>query len=227
VILINNPHNPTGTVLDRATLELIVELAIAHDVLIVTDEVYEHLTFGVEHIPIATLLGASERTVTISSGGKTFNTTGWKIGWITAPRALIDAINAVKQFLTYVNGAPFQPAIAVGLGLPTSYFVDAAETLASKRDILSAGLDSAGFGVSRPDGSYFIVADAAPLGFADAAEFCRALPALVGVVAVPITAFVRPENRSGYNSLVRFAFCKRVDVLTEAAERLSRLSHST
>lgn len=223
IILVNSPHNPTGAVLPRETLELIVELAHRHDAIIVTDEVYEHLTFGVEHVPVSSLPGAFERTVTISSGGKTFSTTGWKIGWIVAPERLLKPIVAVKQFLTYVNGAPFQPAIAVGLGLPDEYFATAASTLESKRDILSRGLVAAGFGVSRPNAGYFVIADAAPLGVTDAAEFCRALPARAGVVAVPVTAFVRPEHRDGYGSLLRFAFCKKVDVLERAAAQLAAL----
>ncbi len=223
LIIINNPHNPTGTVLDRETLTLIVELAERHDALIVTDEVYEHLTFGVRHLPIATLPGASERTVTISSAGKTFNTTGWKIGWLTASAPLVTAILAVKQFLTYVNGAPFQPAIAIGLGLPDSFFFGVADRLRQKRDVLSEGLRAAGFVVSNPQGSYFLVADAAPLGFDDGAEFCQRLPELAGVVAVPISAFVHPDRRKEYGSLVRFAYCKRFDVLERAAAQLSEL----
>jgi len=223
IILVNNPHNPTGTVLRRDTLELIVELAHRHDAIIVTDEVYEHLVYGATHIPVATLPGAAERTVTISSGGKTFSTTGWKIGWLTAPNALLEPILAVKQFLTYVNGAPFQPAIAVGLDLPDEYFARTAATLASKRDLLSAGLQRAGFTVSEPRGSYFIVADAAPLGFPDAAAFCRALPGLAGVVAIPISAFVSRENGGEYASLVRFAFCKKRELLERASEQLAAL----
>jgi N-succinyldiaminopimelate aminotransferase len=224
IILVNNPHNPTGTVLNRETLALIVKLAHRHDALIVTDEVYEHLTFGVPHIPVATLPGARERTITISSGGKTFNTTGWKIGWLTAPAPLVTAILAVKQFLTFVNGAPFQPAIAVGLGLPDSYFLDAAASLRAKRDLLADGLTAAGFAITRPQGSYFIVADAAPLGFTDGVEFCRRLPELAGVVAVPITAFCSPERRGEYASLVRFAYCKKADVLERAARQLAGIS---
>lgn len=224
VILVNSPHNPTGTVLDRTTFELIVELAHQHDAIIVTDEVYEHLTFGVPHIPVSSLPGAFERTVTISSGGKTFSTTGWKIGWIVAPESLLNPIIAVKQFLTYVNGAPFQPAIAVGLGLGDAYFESAASALESKRDILSAGLTAAGFAVSRPLAGYFVIADAAPLGVADAADFCRALPRLAGVVGVPVTAFVHPDRRDGYESLVRFAFCKKVELLERAATQLATLT---
>ena len=223
IILINNPHNPTGTVLDGETLALIVELAHEHDAIIVTDEVYEHLVFGQPHIPIASLPGARERTVTISSGGKTFNTTGWKIGWLIAPSELVEVIMAVKQFLTYVNGAPFQPAIAVGLDLPDSYFEGLANDLRNKRDILSAGLSKAGFGISQPQGAYFVVADAAPFGVDDGAAFCRSLPELAGVVAVPISAFVSDANKDDYRSLVRFAFCKRVDVLEQASVQLARL----
>ena len=223
VILVNDPHNPTGAVFSRETLETIVELAQEHDATVVTDEVYEHLTFDRPHIPIATLPGARERTVTISSGGKTFNTTGWKIGWIVAPPALVTAITAVKQFLTYVNGAPFQPAIAEGLRMPDSFFADIAGTLAAKRDLLSAGLESAGFTVFPSHGSYFVVADAAPLGYTDAVAFCRELPSLAGVVGVPITAFCGPRMRGEAASLVRFAFCKRLNVLERAAAQLAAL----
>jgi N-succinyldiaminopimelate aminotransferase len=223
LIIINDPHNPTGSVLDRETLELIVELAHLHQCLIVTDEVYEHLTYGFPHIPIATLPGARERTISISSGGKTFNTTGWKIGWVTAPAELVGAILAVKQFLTYVNGAPFQPAIAVGLGLPDAYFKHAAGVLQGKRDLLAAGLSRAGFQVTHPQGGYFILADAAPLGFRNAAELCRKLPELAGVVAVPVTAFVREGNRAGYESLVRFAYCKKMESIEAASAKLLTL----
>jgi len=224
LILINNPHNPTGAVLPRETLELIVELAHEHDAIVVTDEVYEHLIFDEPHIPIAALPGARERTVTISSGGKTFNTTGWKIGWITAPPELVTAIMAVKQFLTYVNGAPFQPAIAVGLRLPDTYFRELADDLRRKRDVLSAGLVAAGFTIYQPKGGYFVVADAAGLGYPDSAGFCRALPELAGVAAIPLTSFVHEENRHEYRSLVRFAFCKRVEVLERASAQLERLA---
>ena len=224
LIIVNDPHNPTGAVFALETLQLIITLAERHGATIVTDEVYEHLLFdGKAHTPISSLPGGWERTVTISSGGKTFSTTGWKIGWITAPSDLIDPILAVKQFLTFVNGAPFQPAIAVGLRLGDDFFAGAAATLPRKRDILSAGLQSAGFTVSRPQGGYFVIADAAALGHHDAAAFCRELPSLAGVVGVPLSAFVLSEHRAATNSLVRFAFCKRESVLTDAAERLATL----
>jgi len=224
VILVNSPHNPTGAVLDGETLALIVELATRHDAVIVTDEVYEHLTFGAAHTPIATLPGARERTVSISSGGKTFNTTGWKIGWITGPAELVTSVLAVKQYLTFVNGAPFQPAIALGLGLPDAVFAEAAAALRAKRDVLAAGLEAAGFGVSLPQAGYFIVADAASLGYADGSALCRELPSLAGVVGVPVSAFAHPDRRDAYASLVRFAFCKRREVLDEAAARLAALA---
>ena len=223
LIIVNSPHNPTGAVLPRETLELLIELAHAHDAIIVTDEVYEHLTFEVPHVPVASLPGGFERTVSISSGGKTFSVTGWKIGWITAPATLLPAIIAVKQFLTYVNGAPFQPAIAAGLALPDEFFHRAAATLQAKRDLLSAGLTASGFVVSRPQAGYFVIADAAPLGVTDAADFCRSLPALAGVVAVPVTAFVHEEHHAEYSSLLRFAYCKRLDVLESASQRLGEL----
>ncbi|QEO10882.1 pyridoxal phosphate-dependent aminotransferase [Protaetiibacter larvae] len=224
VILLNSPHNPTGVVLDAAFLDLAIELAHRHDALVVTDEVYEHLVFdGVQHVPAASRPGARGRVVSISSAGKTFSTTGWKIGWLTATPELRDAVLAVKQFLTYVNGAPFQPAIAVGLDLPDSYFAGAAAALQAKRDLLSEGLRAAGLTVSRPSGSYFVIADAASLGVDDADAFCRSLPERAGVVGIPLTAFVHPDRRAPYRSLVRFAFCKRTEVLTEAAERLAAL----
>lgn len=224
IVLVNTPHNPTGAVLPRATLELIVELAERHGTIIVTDEVYEHLTFTGPHVPIASLPGAAERTVTISSAAKTFSVTGWKVGWLTGPVQLVEAIDAVKQFLTFANATPLQVGVARALGLPDAYFIGIAEVLRGKRDLLSSGLAAAGFGVSPSHATYYVVADAAPLGFDDGAEFCRRLPDLAGVVGVPITAFVTPEHHAGYASLVRFAFCKRVEVLEEAVARLSALT---
>ncbi|QNA92258.1 MULTISPECIES: aminotransferase class I/II-fold pyridoxal phosphate-dependent enzyme [unclassified Microbacterium] len=224
LILVNDPHNPTGAVFGREVLEEVVRLATRHDAVIVTDEVYEHLTFHAAHTPIATLPGAAERTLTISSAGKTFSTTGWKIGWVHGPAALITAVLTVKQYLTYVNGSAFQPAVAVGLRMDDSYFSDAAAVLARKHEILGDGLRAAGFTVHTPQGGYFTVADATALGGEDAAAFCRTLPERAGVVAIPLTAFVSEERRSEFSGLVRFAACKRVDVLETAAARLAALT---
>jgi N-succinyldiaminopimelate aminotransferase len=223
LLLLNSPHNPTGRVLTPAELSAVADVCREHDLLVVTDEVYEHLVFDGEHVPIATLPGMRDRTVTISSGGKTFSVTGWKVGWAAAPRPLVDAVRTVKQFLTYVNGGPFQHAIASGLGLPDTYFRDAAAELASKRDLLCDGLERAGFGVSRPQGTYFVTADITPFGEGDGMAFCRSLPERAGVVAIPHSVFY--ADPTGGRSLVRFACCKRREVLEDAVERLAALAH--
>lgn len=223
-VLVNNPHNPTGAVFPRQILERVVELARKHDCLIITDEVYEHLTFGARHIPVATLPGATDRTLTISSAGKTFSFTGWKIGWLTGPEHLVAAARTVKQFLSYSSGTPFQSAIAAGLALPDEFYEGIAATLQNKRDILSEGLRAAGFDVFSPQGTYFVNVDTAPLGIADSVDLARRLPALVGVAAIPVPVFCHPEGAERTRSLLRFAFCKKVDVLEEAAERLATLS---
>ncbi len=215
-VLVNTPHNPTGRVLPAEVLTTVVELAEQHDAVIVTDEVYEHLTFDVPHVPIASLPGAADRTVTVSSAGKTFSTTGWKIGWLTAPPALVDAITTVKQYLTFVNGAPFQPAVATGLRLPDTVFTGIAAELSAKHDLLAAGLRAAGFDVLRPDGGYFVLADTAPLGYADAREFCLRCPRRRGRRG-PGLRVRPPDHAAGYRSLVRFAFCKQRAVLEDAA----------
>ncbi|MET3718524.1 aminotransferase class I/II-fold pyridoxal phosphate-dependent enzyme [Arthrobacter sp. UYEF21] len=224
VVLLNNPHNPTGAVFPREVLQRVVELARKHDCLIVTDEVYEHLTFGSGHIPVATLPGAADRTLTISSAGKTFSFTGWKIGWLTGPKELVAAVRTVKQFLTYSSGTPFQAAIAAGLALPDEFYHGISATLQRKRDILSTGLRTAGFDVFIPQGTYFVNVDTAPLGIADSVDLARRLPALVGVAAIPVPVFCHPEGAERTRSLLRFAFCKKVAVLEEAAARLATLS---
>ncbi|QLD13052.1 aminotransferase class I/II-fold pyridoxal phosphate-dependent enzyme [Microbacterium oleivorans] len=221
IILVNDPHNPTGAVFSREVAGEIVRLADRHDAVIVTDEVYEHLTFDQPHVPLSTLPGAADRTLSISSAGKTFSVTGWKVGWISGPAELVRAVLAVKQWLTYVNAGPFQPAVATGLRLPDATFTAIAARLRAGRDTLGAGLRAAGFAVSTPAGSYFTVADAAPLGAVDAAAFCRELPARAGVVAIPLTAFASEAHRDEYATLVRFAACKRPDVLEEASARLA------
>jgi len=221
LILLNTPHNPTGKVFTRAELELIAAVAIERDLIVVTDEVYEHLLFdGREHVPMATLTDMAERTLTISSGGKTFHTTGWKIGWMTGPEPLVTAARTAKQFLTYVNGAPFQPAMAVGLALPDPYFEDLATTLQTARDHLVTGLRSAGFLTHESEGTYFTTVDIRPLAAdGDGVAFCRTLPQRCGVVAVPNEVFyARPEHG---RHLVRFACCKRLEVIDEAVDRLA------
>ncbi|MDV2982353.1 UNVERIFIED_CONTAM: aminotransferase class I/II-fold pyridoxal phosphate-dependent enzyme [Actinomycetes bacterium ARC8] len=224
IVLLNNPHNPTGAVFPREVLQRIVELARTHNSIIVTDEVYEHLTFGVSHVPVASLPGAAERTITISSAGKTFSLTGWKIGWLTGPEELVAAVRTVKQFLTYSSGTPFQSAIALGLGLPDSFYEGIAASLQQKRDILSEGLRAAGFDVFSPQGTYFINVDTAPLGITDSVDLARRLPALVGVAAIPVPVFCHEEGAQRTRSLLRFAFCKKDGVLHEAAARLASLS---
>ena len=222
LIIVNDPHNPTGAVFSAEARAEIVRLAERHDAWIVTDEVYEHLVGDGAHVPLATLPGAAERTLSISSGGKTFSATGWKVGWVTGPADLVDAVLAVKQFLTYTNATPFQHAIAAGLALPGAYFTGIAAALRAKRDLLAAGLHDAGYAVSPAAGTYFTVADASHElePGQDAGDFCRALPGRVGVAAIPLTAFVSPAHRSEYASLVRFAACKRLEVIAEASARL-------
>ncbi|HUP71634.1 MAG TPA: pyridoxal phosphate-dependent aminotransferase [Acidimicrobiales bacterium] len=221
LILLNTPHNPTGKVFTVDELRAIADLAIEHDLIVMTDEVYEHLTFGVEHVPLATLAGMRERTIVVSSSGKAFSFTGWKIGWVCAPPGLVQAVRTVKQFLTYVNGAPFQHAVATALAMDDAYYVGFARGLQNKRDLLLDGLRSAGFTAYVPDGTYFITTDIAPFGESDGMAFCRALPERVGVVAIPNVVFYENPARGG--SSVRFAFCKRDEVLIEAAARLRKL----
>jgi N-succinyldiaminopimelate aminotransferase len=225
LLLLNSPHNPTGAVFPREQLEAIASVCIEHDLIAVTDEVYEHLVFEGTHTPLATLPGMAERTVSISSAGKTFSVTGWKVGWATGPAELVAAVRTVKQFLTYVNAGPFQPAVAAGLALPDSYFQGAASALRERRDILCAGLEAAGLDIHRPAATYFVVADITGLGEKDGREFCLALPARSGVVAVPASAFY--DDATTPRPLVRFAFCKRLEVLDEAARRLALMRSAT
>ncbi|MFF7126032.1 pyridoxal phosphate-dependent aminotransferase [Streptomyces sp. NPDC008240] len=222
LLLINTPHNPTGTVLTRAELAAIAELAVERDLLVVTDEVYEHLVFDdAEHLPLAAFPGMRERTVTIGSAGKTFSFTGWKVGWVTAAPELVTAVRSAKQFLTYVSSGPFQYAVAEALALPDTYFEAFRAGMRARRDILAAGLTEAGFEVFKPAGTYFITTDIRPLGEKDGFAFCRALPERAGVVAIPNAVFY--DDREAGAPFVRFAFCKREEVLREAAERLRRI----
>ncbi len=222
MLLLNTPHNPTGKVFDAEELALVASVATDHDLWVVTDEVYEHLVFpGATHVPVATLPGMAERTLTISSGGKTFNTTGWKVGWLTGPAPLVTAARTAKQFLTYVNGAPFQPAIALGLDLDDTFYASLAADLTTKRDRLVAGLRAAGFETFVPEATYFTTVDVRPLQpDGDGMAFCRSLPERCGVVAIPNEVFY--ARREHGRHLVRFACCKRLEVLEEAAARLAR-----
>ncbi|MEP7193483.1 MAG: pyridoxal phosphate-dependent aminotransferase [Actinomycetota bacterium] len=223
LVLLNTPHNPTGKVFTRAELDLICLLAREHDAWVVTDEVYEHLVFdGLTHIPVATLPDMAGRTITISSAGKTFSATGWKVGWLHGPAEAVAAARTVKQFLTYVASGPFQPAVALALGLSDDTYAGMASALQAKRDLLCDGLSAAGLTVARPSATYFVIADAAPLGVSDALDFCRQMPALSGVVGVPVSVFC--DDKDAARTLVRFAFCKSDEVLGEAVVRLTALA---
>jgi N-succinyldiaminopimelate aminotransferase len=221
VILLNSPHNPTGAVFGRDEMAAIARIAREHDLLVVTDEVYEHVVFSGEHVPMASLPGMRERTVSISSAGKTFSFTGWKIGWVTATAELTAAVRAAKQFLTYVSGGPFQYAVAEALALPDAYFAGLRDDLRMKRDLLGGGLAELGFEVYPPDGTYFVTTDIRPLGEADGVAFCQELPRRAGVVAIPSLVFY--DDHEAGRSQVRFTFCKRPEVLKEALNRLSAL----
>jgi N-succinyldiaminopimelate aminotransferase len=224
LILLNTPHNPTGSVFTREELAAIAELAVERDLLVVSDEVYEHLVFDGEHVPIASFPGMRERTVTISSAGKTFSFTGWKIGWVQATAELVAAVKTTKQFMTYVSGGPFQYAVAEALALPDEYYTALREDLKARRDLFVPGLAALGFDVFPPQGTYFVTADIAGLDDRDGIEFCRTLPERAGVVAIPSAVFY--DDKAAARTLVRFAFCKRPEVLTEALARLSRLTTS-
>ena len=223
LILLNTPHNPTGRVFTQEEMQFIADVAIERNLVVLTDDVYEHLVFdGQQHIAMASLPGMRERTLSVSSGGKTFNTTGWKIGWVCGPAPLVQAARTAKQFLTYVAGGPFQPAIALGLGLPDSFFDGVANDLQAKRDRLVPGLVEAGFDVLPTSGTYFVTVDIRPLQpDGDGMAFCRALPHRCRVVAIPNEVLYM--DKAAGRHLVRFAFCKRLEVLDEAVARLRTL----
>ncbi|MFT7836238.1 pyridoxal phosphate-dependent aminotransferase [Saccharothrix sp. BKS2] len=221
-VLVNSPHNPTGTVFTRDELAAVARLCVEHDVVAITDEVYEHLVFdGREHVPLATLPGMAERTLTVSGAGKSFNCTGWKIGWACGAPELVGAVRAAKQFLTFVGGAPFQPAVAHALRHELDWVERLRASLQDKRSRLAAGLTDAGFAVRPSEGTYFITADVRPLGFTDGEQLCRELPERIGVAGVPVQVFT--DHPDEWRHLVRFAFCKRDEVLDEAITRLRRL----
>jgi N-succinyldiaminopimelate aminotransferase len=228
-LIVNSPHNPTGMVASDAELAGIAELAVAADLLVITDEVYEHLVFsdfpGRRHLPLANYPGMAGRTVTISSAAKMFNVTGWKIGWACGAAELIAGVRAAKQYLSYVGGAPFQPAVAQALNTEQAWVAGLRESLQAKRDRLGSALDELGFEVHDSFGTYFLCADPRPLGYHDSTEFCAQLPERAGVAAIPMSAFCDPgaEHVDAWNHLVRFAFCKRDDTLDEAIRRLQVL----
>jgi N-succinyldiaminopimelate aminotransferase len=228
-LIVNSPHNPTGAVLSATELAAIAEIAVAADLLVITDEVYEHLVYpspkGHQHLPLAGFDGMAERTITISSAAKMFNCTGWKIGWACGPAELIAGVRAAKQYLSYVGGAPFQPAVALALDTEDAWIAELRSSLRNRRDRLAAGLTEIGFAVHDSNGSYFLCADPRPLGYDDSTAFCAALPEKVGVAAIPMSAFCDPTapNLNVWNHLVRFTFCKRDDTLDEAIRRLSAL----
>jgi N-succinyldiaminopimelate aminotransferase len=219
LLLLNSPHNPTGTVLTRAELQAVADVAVEHDLVVVTDEVYEHLTFdGQEHVPLATLPGMFERTLTLSSAGKSYSVTGWKVGWASGPADLVGAVLATSQWLTFTSGAPLQPAVAFALDHEPDWPKALARSLERRRDLLSDGLDSLGLDVRRPEGTYFALTDISSLGWPDGMAFCQALPERAGVVAIPAQPF--HDSRAG-DQLVRWAFCKEVDVIEEGLRRLA------
>jgi N-succinyldiaminopimelate aminotransferase len=221
LIVVNTPHNPTGKVFSRAELQVIADACQRHDLIAVTDEVYEHLIYESPHVSLATLPGMADRTVTISSAAKTFSVTGWKVGWVCARAELIYAIRAAKQFLTFVNAAPFQYAIAEGLTDCDDYLLEAAQVLRQKRDLLAAGLEAAGFRVFTSHGTFFLTTDITPLSDEDGYTFCMKLPERCGVVAIPSSVFY--DDKDSGRHFVRWMFSKRLEVLEEAVERLGRL----
>ena len=225
-LIVNSPHNPTGMVASDDELKALAEFAVERDLLVITDEVYEHLVFdGHKHRPLANYPGMAERTITISSAAKMFNVTGWKIGWVCGAPELIKGVRAAKQYLSYVGGAPFQPAVAHALDTEETWVHALRDSLQAKRDRLGSALADIGFDVHDSFGTYFVCADPRPLGYDDSATFCAELPEKTGVAAIPMSAFCDPQGPhfAQWNHLVRFAFCKRDDTLDEAIRRLSSI----
>ena len=224
LVLLNTPHNPTGKVFTRAELDLVCSLAREHDAWVVTDEVYEHLVFddalsAEGHVPIATLPGMRERTLTLSSAGKSWSFTGWKVGWATGPASLVGAVLAAKQWLTFTSGAPLQPAVAHALDHEDAWPRELARDLQSRRDLLCEGLAAAGLDPRVPEGTYFATTDVSHLGWADGRELCLALPERAGVVAIPTQGFY--DDPDAGRQLVRWAFCKQPDLIREGLRRLA------
>lgn len=220
VIVLNSPHNPTGKVFTRAELELIAQVCVERDLIAVTDEVYEYLTYdGREHVPLASLPGMRERTVTVSSAGKTFSCTGWKIGWVLGPQPLVTAVRKAKQFMTFASGTPLQAAVAHALAAELDWVSQLRDSLQERRDLLQGALDTAGVTTFASEGTYFLQADARSWGYADGLSLCHDLATRGGVVAIPAQVFY-DDPESG-RRFIRFAFCKKREVLAEAVERLA------
>jgi N-succinyldiaminopimelate aminotransferase len=223
-VILNTPHNPTGKVYTREELELIGELCRRHDALVLSDEVYEHIVYApAKHVRMATLPGMADRTLTVSSSGKTFSFTGWKIGWAIARPALRQAVQSTHQFVTFATASPLQAAAAAALRLPDSYFQELAAMYRGKRDRLVGALNACGLQAPLPEGSYFAMADIRPFGFPDDFEFCRHLTREVGVAAIPPSAFYGEAHRADGRAMARFAFCKTDAVLAAAEQRLAAL----
>ncbi len=223
-ILLNTPHNPTGRVFTREELALIAELCIEHDVTVISDEVYEHLVFdGAQHIPIASLPGMMERTLTVSSLGKSFSVTGWKIGWVYGHPDLLEGAVRAHQFVTFSANHPAQVAAVTALNLPDSYYAGLQAMYTSKRDLLMRGLQAAGLKARQPEGTYFVMADFADVFDGDDLEFARYLTTEIGVACIPPTFFYSNSHAHLASTQARFAFCKSDALLQQAAERLSRL----
>lgn len=220
MLILNTPHNPTGMVFKAEELEAIADVCREHSLTVITDEVYEHLVYndGARHLPFAALPEMRERTVVISSAGKTFNTTGWKVGWVCGPAPLVAAVGAAKQFLTYASGTPYQEALARALGSVEEWAAGLRDTLRLNRDLLSGGLAEAGLRPFRADAGYFVQADVRPWGYSDGVQFCRDLPERAGVVAIPTSAFYLSANASAW--LVRFSFCKHEDSIRKAVDQM-------
>jgi len=219
-VLVNTPHNPTGTVLTRDELAAVAELAVERDLVVITDEVYEHLTYtGYEHVPMATLPGMAERTLTLSSAGKSYSFTGWKVGWATGPAELVGALLSAKQWLTFTSGSPLQPAVAAALDERPDFPATLAAELEGKRDLLCTGLEKVGLPGRPPAGTYFATSDITHLGWPDAMAFCLALPERAGVVAIPTQPFY--DDPDAGRQLIRWAFCKQTSVIEEALSRLA------
>lgn len=225
-LILNSPHNPTGRVFTHEELEMLAHLCIEHDVTVIADEVYEHLCFApATHLPIATLPGMFERTVTVSSAGKLFSATGWKIGWVYGPPELVEGVARAHQFITFAVHHPTQEAIAYALNLPDSYYTDFQALYTTKRQLMMDALDRSGMSCRTPEGTYFLLADYSAVFQGNPLEFARYLTSEIGVACIPPTAFYSPDHAHLIQGYARFAFCKSDEMLAQVQQRLSKLQH--